>query len=296
MNDDPTGPSPANSDTMSMGSLKSAFTKSLADNLASAVFAATSAILAAAYLAFRKVRTPPLGSLPVLWIVVAAIFCAACGAAAQYVFFARRSAKRLELQIHELEGRVQELSKVTKLDQLTDLVEQICKAVREVLNIDQTSSAERSLHKALSPAILAIDHYEEIGQKYKFSVASRLLDELEKAVVGASPRNTDNVFVVGQKIYIVIRYETIDGAQHLPSRALKAIGVAKWVGDDGTEWPDWRASAGIAELKMPLGDPGNIEKRIEDLLKHAEYALEKAAESNSDPKVFKYRSDGASAS
>jgi GGDEF domain-containing protein len=289
-------PEPTSEDPMSLGSLKSAFAKNIADNLASAVFTATAAILATAYLGFRKARTPPLGPLPVWSIVVAAILCAACGAAAQYFLFGRRSSKCLKLQIRELQGRIQELSKVTKLDQLTDLVEQICNAVKEVLNFDQATAAGQSLRKALSLAILAIDHYEEIGQKYKISVASRLLDELEKAVVSASPRKTDNVFLVGQKIYIVIRYETIDGAQHLPSRALKSISMSKWVGDDGTEWPDWKASAGIAELKMPLGEPGNIEKRIEELLKHAEFALEKAAQSNSDPKVFKYRYDAASAS
>jgi hypothetical protein len=139
-----------------VGLLRNALPKSIIDNLAAAIIAVGSSILATTYLAFKKISTPPLGRVPLWWIVGSVILCALGGAILEYIFFARLSIARLKRQVHEL-------SIITKLDQLRELVEKIYIAVMEV---DRNSSANSGLRRALSLAILAIDHYEEIWRKY----------------------------------------------------------------------------------------------------------------------------------
>jgi PleD family two-component response regulator len=94
------------------------------------------------------------------------------------------------------------------------------------------------------------------------------------------------VFRVGEKFYILIRYETAVGAEALPKRILANIGNTVLVDDVGSSWPDWKASAGVAELEIPL-DTSPVENRIDDLLKHAEIALAKASNSDQN-KVGRY--------
>ncbi len=248
--------------------------KATAEQLGKGIVTAVLGVLAITWVAIEGLHTP---ALPVWAIVVAAIFCAGVGAVIEYVFFARMQIEFLKQQNRKLNDENSRLKPITRLNTSKDLKNRIWEAVTQIW--PQREGPVDS-GKALSLAVLAIHRLEEISRDYTTEVVDRLLNTLEKAVNDARPRDTDNVYFLNSKFYVVIRDQPDrDNAAKLPERILERSRKAQtqaWTLPDGRSSPNWRVCAGIAEFEMPYGNPERREERILALLANAQSALNKS--------------------
>jgi GGDEF domain-containing protein len=239
-------------------------------------------------------RTPAL-SLPVWTIALAISACAGIGAVIQYTFFARKQLQQetraSNKKISELLQLNQKLAEenarlriITKLDTRRELGERIWQAVDEIWP-RRGGPAEKG--KELALAVVAIDPREEIRRHYPAEVFDRLLNTLERAIEAASPRDTDSVYLVDSKFYVVIQNQAErPDATRLPERIIdRSRNAPAWTLPDGRSSPTWRVCTGIAHFDMPYANPERLEERIQTMVASAESALEQSCKS-AEQRIF----------
>jgi hypothetical protein len=203
--------------------------------------------------------TPPL---PAWLIVLAGAVCSGLGAVVQYSGFARK-------QIASLNARLSKLEKVSKLEGSQELKDCVWQAVNKIWGAKGDGPADKE--KALSLAVLGINRLEETAKNHPISVVETLLGQLQRAVVDAGPRDTDEVYLLDTKFYIVMRNQRGTNARKLPGRIRNLCREAQESpSPGGGSLPKWKVNVGVADFDMPYGNPERREERILALLGKAE--------------------------
>jgi GGDEF domain-containing protein len=237
-----------------------------------------------------------LGSIPLLkektclpgWVLVAIGTSGIVVGVTVYAYFThKRATERLanfEQQRTGLQGEIESLKKqieaarpkAEKLDNLNELLECILEHLREVLKLNPNRPRDEKPRRALSVAALAIDDFPEIVRSHPWGVPGQLLDGLVDLVLNERRSSSDSVYRLGERVYIVSRFESATDAKFLSNRVRAAAGGIS-TGPEGEQLPRWSMSAVVAEINIPRENVNDLEQRIQNALDSAVAALKNAS-------------------
>ena len=182
---------------------------------------------------------------------------------------------RLVKQQDALQAALDRLQEMAGRDQLTGLHNRH----HMVQRLSEALARQSRQPGPLTLALLDLDHFKRVNDRYGHQVGDRVLQEFSRALTG-SLRSTDEVARWGgEEFLILLPYTTAADARAVIDRVREAFVQARPLAAERPEEPAVTFSAGLAEHRA--GDP--VERTIE----RADQALYRAKDEGRDRSVVR---------